>query len=95
MGSHEGAMFENAIFNQLRDYGELTYLTKSNYYEVDFVVAPPHDSATGLEVKVHPTAADQSKLNKIAQRHGLRQSFVIGRHATPAFDDFLWGGSIF
>ena len=91
----EGAMFENAIFNQLRDYGELTYLAKSNDYEVDFVVTSPGGSAAGLEVKVQPTVADQSRLNKIAQRHGLRQSFVIGRHATPAFDDFLWGGSIF
>ncbi len=91
----EGARFENAIFNQLRNYGELAYLAKSNDYEVDFVITPPDEPAIGLEVKVHPTAADRSRLTKIAQRHDLHQSFVIGRYATPAFNDFLWGGSIF
>jgi len=91
----EGAMFENSIFNQLRDYGELTYLAKSNDYEVDFVITPPDEPAIGLEVKVHPTAADRSRLTKITRRHDLHQSFVIGRYATPAFNDYLWGGSIF
>ncbi len=91
----EGAMFENGIFNQLRDYGEITYLAKSKDYEVDFVVTPPGGSATGLEVKIHPTVSDQARLIKIAQKNDLNQSFMIGRLATPAFKDFLWGGSIF
>jgi len=91
----EGALFENAIFNQLRDYGELAYLSKSNDYEVDFVLTPPDASPFGLEVKYHPVEADHHKLKRIAKKNSLAHSWVIGRYATPAFDDFLWGGSIF
>ena len=92
----EGALFENAVFNQLRDYGELAYLSKGNEYEVDFVLTSSANARpTGLEVKYHPIAADDQKLKRIAQKNGLTQSWVVGRYATPGFTDFLWGGSIF
>ena len=91
----EGALFENAVFNQLREYGELSYLSKGNEYEVDFVVTPPNMQPVGLEVKYHPIATDDQKLKRIAQKNGLPKSWVVGRYATPGFEDFLWGGSIF
>jgi uncharacterized protein len=91
----EGALFENAIFNQLREYGELAYLSKGNEYEVDFVLTPPDAQPAGLEVKYHPIATDDQKLKRIAQKNGLLQSWVVGRYSTPGFEDFLWGGSIF
>jgi len=34
----DGALFENAIFNQLTNYGKLAYLSKRNEYEVDFIL---------------------------------------------------------
>ncbi len=91
----EGALFENAIFNQLTRYGNLTYLSKKNEYEVDFVLQQPTLSPVGLEVKYHPVASDPQKLAAIAQKHGLSASWVIGRYPTPGFENFLWGGSIF
>lgn len=91
----EGALFENAVFNQLREYGELAYLSKSNDYEIDFVLTPPDTSPSGLEVKNHPVEADYNKVKRIASKNGLSQSWIIGRYATPAYKDFLWGGSIF
>lgn len=91
----EGALFENAVFNQLREYGEPAYLSKRSEYEVDFVVTPPNQQPVGLEVKYHPIATDDQKLKRIAQKNGLSQSWVVGRYATPGFEDFLWGGSIF
>jgi predicted AAA+ superfamily ATPase len=91
----DGALFENAIFNQLRGYGELAHLNKNNRYEIDFILFPQGDSPTALEVKYHPTEMDELKLKRIAQEHGLQRSWLIGRHATPAFDHFLWGGLIF
>ena len=91
----EGALFENAIFNQLREYGKMAYLSKGNEYEVDFVLTPPNSQPAGLEVKYHPVATDDQKLKRIAQKNGLSQSWVVGRYATPGFEDFLWGGSIF
>ena len=34
----EGALFENAVFNQLRAHGELSYLARGSEYEVDFIL---------------------------------------------------------
>ena len=91
----EGAIFENAIFNQLNNYGELAYISIGNQYEVDFVLTPHNGKPAGLEVKYHPIKSDAQKLKKIAQKHNLSQAWIVGRYSTPGFEDFLWGGSIF
>ena len=88
----EGALFENAVFNQLRAYGELAYLSKGNEYEVDFILTPPEGVAAGMEVKYHPVAMDSQKIRRISEKNGLTQSWVVGRYATPGFEDFLWAG---
>lgn len=33
----EGALFEDAVFNQLRAYGELSSLSRGSEYEIDFI----------------------------------------------------------
>lgn len=91
----EGALFENAIFNQLMEYGELAYLSRGNTYEIDFVLTQPDRQQAGLEVKYHPLESDALKLNRMAERNGLAQAWLVGRHPTPGFNNFLWGGSIF
>jgi predicted AAA+ superfamily ATPase len=93
----EGALFENAIFNQLRGYGELAYLSKGHEYEVDFILTRPGElgKSIGLEVKYHPIEADNQKLKRIESKHGLIASWIVGRYSTPGFHDFIWGGSIF
>lgn len=91
----EGALFENAVFNQLRSYGELTYLAKGSDYEVDFIVTPEDGSSIALEVKYHPTLADDSRLQRIASHNGISESWLIGREPTPGYEDFLWGGLFF
>jgi predicted AAA+ superfamily ATPase len=91
----EGALFENAIFNQLIGYGDLTYLSKGNEYEVDFVLSQSGQQPVGLEVKYHPVSADVQRLKRIAQKHEFTSSWLIGRYPTPGFEDFLWGGSVF
>jgi len=90
----EGALFENAVFNQLREYGALAYLSRGNDYEVDFVLTPPSGLLTGLEVKYHPTAMDDHKLRKIAKNNNLSESWIVGKYPTPGFENFIWGGSI-
>ena len=91
----EGALFENAVFNQLVGYGDLAYLSKGNEYEVDFVLTLPGEQPVGLEVKYHPLEADGQKLRRIALKNGFARSWIVGRYPTPGFDDFLWGGSVF
>jgi predicted AAA+ superfamily ATPase len=91
----EGAFFENAIFNQLKHYGELAYLAKGNDYEIDFILTQPDGSPVALEAKYHPVIADVQKVKQIAQRKGIENSWVIGRYPTPECHDFLWGGLVF
>ncbi len=91
----EGALFENAIFNQLREYGQLEYLTRGREYEVDFVLTKPDATQIGLEVKYHPVDNDVKKLNWVAKKNELSRSWIIGRHPTPGFENFLWGGLFF
>ena len=93
--SSEGALFENAIFNQLHQYGQLAYLAKGNEYEVDFILTQADNTPTALEVKYHPVASDQHKVKRIAQQHQIANSWVVGRYPTPDFENFLWGGLIF
>ncbi len=91
----DGALFENSVFNQLWALGELAHLSKKNEYEVDFVLTQEAEPPIALEVKYHPVASDQNKLKRIATRNGFDRYWIIGKHATPDFDHFLWAGSIF
>jgi uncharacterized protein len=91
----EGALFENAVYNQLRGYGELAYYSKGNEYEIDFISPAEDHSAQGLEVKVHPTESDKRKLAKNSKKLGLSDFYLVGLYPTLGFSDFLWGGLIF
>lgn len=91
----EGALYENAIFNQLRDYGELAYLAKGKEFEIDFILNAENSEATALEVKYHPVEPDEKKLQKIAKKYNFNNCWIVGRYPTPGFEKFVWGGSIF
>ena len=92
----EGALFENAVFNQLRTHGELSYLARGSEYEIDFVLSSQDAPGTvALEVKTHPLPTDLQKLRRLATNHSLPQAHLVGRFPTPGFTDFIWGGLIF
>lgn len=91
----EGELFENAIFNQLYPYGKLAYLNKGNSFEIDFILSRGNNKPVGLEVKYHSITSDQTKLERNLVKQGLAHAWLVGRHPTPEFSDFLWGGSIF
>ncbi len=92
----EGALFENAVFNQLRVYGELAYLGRSSEHEIDFVVGSPGDATVAaLEVKVNPLSGELQKLRRLAASYDMAAAFLVGRYPTPGFNDFIWGGLIF
>jgi len=94
----EGALFENALFNQLRAYGALSYLAKGSEYEIDFVLRSSDavdNAAVALEVKVNPLPGDLQKLRRLAVKHELPDAYLVGRFPTPGFTEFIWGGLIF
>jgi predicted AAA+ superfamily ATPase len=91
----EGALLENAVFNQLRPYGELAYFSKGSQFEIDFILARGATGRTALEVKFHPVVSDDQKLKRVAAQVGLQSPWLVGKHPTPGFKDFLWAGLIF
>lgn len=91
----EGALFENAIHNQLRGYGDLAYLTKGNEHEIDFILVRENRPEAALEVKYHPILSDDQKLKRLSAKYGLAESWLVGRYPAPEFQEFIWGGLIF
>jgi len=91
----EGALFENAIYNQLKWYGELSYLTKASEHEIDFTVKRENSPEIAIEVKYHPILSDDQKLKRLASRYGMTESWLVGKYPAPGFRDFLWSGLIF
>jgi predicted AAA+ superfamily ATPase len=85
-----GAKFENAVFCQLRQLGDLRYYALKNGREIDFVL----DKKIALEVKESPTKIDQNALAKLTKIAGLKKYRLIGRKDVPNFTGFFWGGGI-
>lgn len=85
-----GAQFENALFTQLRHQGALQYYALKNGREIDFIL----DGALALESKETTMEADKSALFGLAEQAGVAQRQLIGRHPSPTFTDFVWGGEI-
>ncbi len=85
-----GAQFENAVFCQLRHWGQLRYYSLKSGKEIDFIL----DQKTALEIKETPTASDYKNLIYLAKKIGLASVKLIGRYPTPRFSKYLWGGSL-
>ena len=86
---NSGSKFENAVFNQLQSFGELKYFALKNGREIDFVL----DNA-GLETKETPIFGDPKNLDNLCRLAGLKKGRLIGRLASPDFDNYIWGGVI-
>ncbi|NIJ51588.1 ATP-binding protein [Dyadobacter arcticus] len=87
-----GALFENAIANQLARVGNINYFEKSSGTEIDFIL----DKKKAIEVKETCTAQDLATLSSRAKMLEITDVTLIGRHPnTGNFVNFIWGGSIF
>ena len=85
-----GAKFENAVFAQLREQGEVRYYAMRNGREIDFVL----DKKYGLEVKETPIEPDENNLAEVAKMAGVKNYRLIGKNLSPAFNDYIWAGAI-
>lgn len=85
-----GVKFENAVFNQLRHYGELSYYSLKIGREIDFIL----DGKTAFEVKESPITPDKQALDELAKQAEIPQAHLVGRAAVPRFEDYIWGGEI-
>jgi len=70
-----GSLFENAVFQNLRPYGEIHYYQRRSGGEVDFILG---DQAC-FEVKTHGIIRDLQTVNMVASDLGIKQSYVISK----------------
>jgi len=69
-------LFENAIANQLSNFGELSFYNKRNTSEIDFVL----DKEIAIEVKLKSSPADLKKLEKNVAGIGLKQYYLVSKN---------------
>jgi len=85
-----GALFENAVFNQLQSKGDISYYQLKSGKEIDFVL----NKDVCYEVKETATETDLKNMITLAKNLTITDCSVIGRHPLKVFDGFIWGGFI-
>lgn len=85
-----GSKFENAVFNQLHSFGEISYFQLKSGKEIDFII----NKNVAFEVKEGAVDHDLRNLKNLAKNLNIDNCFVIGRYPNNIFDGFLWGGFI-
>jgi uncharacterized protein len=70
---NESQLLENAIFNQLSAYGELSFYNKRNTAEIDVILSNKY----AFEIKTTASEADLNKLKSTALKVGLEEYFLI------------------
>jgi len=74
-----GSTFENAVYVNLRLLGQLFYFQK-NGQEIDFILKRPRGVKMAFEVKETATFSDINRVQRRAQKLGIKKSFVISLH---------------
>lgn len=85
-----GALFENAVFNQLNTKGEIAYYQLKSGKEIDFIL----DKMVCFEVKETASEGDLKYAETLAKNIDITNCNVVGRHPVKLFDGFIWGGFI-
>lgn len=72
----DGNLLENAVFNNLNNYGEIRYYEKRSGGEIDFVLT---EKNIALEVKYKGDKKDYLRLKRIADSLKLKEAYVISK----------------
>lgn len=72
---NDGQLFENAVANQLANYGELSFYNKRNTAEIDFII----DNEIAFEAKLNGTARDIEKLKYLAQKLHIPDYYLVSK----------------
>ncbi len=75
----DGALFENAIFNQIKTYGGIKYYQKRSGAEIDFVIP---EQSLAFEVKITATERDLKKLERLSSELNFKKYFIISKNYT-------------
>ena len=72
---NEGQLFENAIANQLSNYGDITYYNKRSAAEIDFIL----NKKIAFEAKLKSSESDLKKLQKNCNELGLKKFYLVSK----------------
>ena len=72
---NEGQLFENAVANQLKNYGSLSFYNQRNTAEIDFII----DAETACEVKLNGTEKNLIRTKQLAEKIGINKSYLVSR----------------
>jgi predicted AAA+ superfamily ATPase len=75
---NDGQLFENAIANQLKSYGNLSFYNQRNTAEIDFIL----DKEIAFEVKINATENDLKRTKFLAEKIGLKESYILSKNYT-------------
>ena len=90
-----GSKFENAVFNQLRQSGEIKYYALKNGKEIDFIYLPYGEKKEiAFEAKETPTMPDLRYLENLSEQAGIKQHRLVGRKMSSNFVNYIWGGDV-
>lgn len=72
----EGAVFENAVFLNLKDLDKISYYEKYKGPEIDFIL----EGRVALEVKIRADSKDANKLRRTADNLGFKNHYLISKN---------------
>ncbi len=72
----EGRLFENSIFQILRQKGEVGFYERKHGGEIDFIL----NKENGYEVKITPQQRDANQLNRLAQELRLKTFQIVSKN---------------
>lgn len=70
-----GQLLENAVVNDLREYGQISFYNKRNTSEIDVIV----DKKGAFEIKLAASPHDQSRLSRLASKLHIPHSMIVSR----------------
>lgn len=71
----EGALFENAVYNNLRQFKKIQYYQKASGREIDFIL----DGKIAIEVKLKGVPGDLRELSAVSEKIGLKERYVVSK----------------
>ncbi len=72
---NEAQLFENAVINQLSNYGEVAFYSKRNTAEIDAVL----NKEIACEIKLRGTEGDYKKLVRLAHKLSIEKTYIISK----------------
>lgn len=85
-----GSKFENAVFNQLKYFGEINYYQLKTGREIDFLL----NKEIAFEVKETAVEIDYNKLVKLSQNIAITKNYIITKNKNQNNPFLIWGGML-